>query len=478
MQTREREGRDSIILILLILLFGFMCIILASGWALRFAPSWRLPANMNSNLNPNVDFLTGRPVSFIEPLDPAILTNPVWIDVFLTPGASFTTRTPLPTGTLTSTPVKTSTPRPPQTASPTSTKIIIIPATKTGLPTAGGPTSTRTATRTSTSIAAVTYTATVTSTFTSTRTPTSTTTYTATSTPTFTPTRTPTNTPASVADLQITKTDNAANYAANGSVQYSIVVSNPTGPANIVGATVTDTFSTNPNLTGTTTWTCTAFGGASCTASGSNDLNDTAVNLPVGTSVRYTVNVTVIATPSGDLINTATVSVPGGFTDPNPANNSATDTDTLVPPEIGTGPDGIVYYLPANGTLTLDFNVVVNGHASWDIVYYELPGAGGIFLDMIKIEIGDGQNWYPVFNWGNNIADTNTNADFNILSNPQVPEEPDERFIPGAELYNTTGIAIDLDSVVPPGTYSYIRFYAPPDALDNHAEIDGVVVLP
>ena len=94
MQTREREGRDSIILIILILLLGFICIILASGWALRFAPSWRLPANMNSNLNPNSAFLTGRPVSFIEPLDPAILTNPVWIDVFLTPGASFETRTP------------------------------------------------------------------------------------------------------------------------------------------------------------------------------------------------------------------------------------------------------------------------------------------------------------------------------------------------------------------------------------------------
>ena len=425
---------------------------------------------MNSNLNPNVDFLTGQPVSFIEPLDPAILTNPVWINVFLTPGASFTTRTPLPTGTFTSIPVKTSTPEPTQTARPTSTNIIIIQPTKTGLPTAGGPTSTRSATRTSTSIPPTsTHTFTVTSTFTATLTPTFTPTYTATFTPTYTP--------APVADLQITKTDNAANYAANGSVQYTIVVSNPGGPAGIVGATVTDTFSANPNLTGTTTWTCTAFGGASCTANGSNDLNDT-VNLPVGASVTYTVNVTVIAAPSGDLINTATVSVPGGITDPNLANNSATDTDTLVPPEIGTGPDGIVHYLPEGQTLILDFNVVVNGHASWDIVYYELPGAGGIFLDMITIEIGDGQNWYPVFNWGNNIADTNTNADFNILSNPQVPEEPDERFIPGAELYNTTGIAIDLDSVVPQGTYRYIRFYAPIDNLDKHAEIDGIVVLP
>jgi len=94
------------------------------------------------------------------------------------------------------------------------------------------------------------------------------------------------------------------------------------------------------------------------------------------------------------------------------------------------------------------------------------------------VEISDGTNWYTIFNWGNNVADTNTNMDFNILSNPQVPEEPDQRDIPTAELYNLTGIAIDLDSIVPPGAYPYIRFIAPPGDIDNHMEIDAIQVLP
>ena len=115
MQTRDREKerRDSILLMLFILLFGFICIILSSGWALRFAPSWKLPADMGSNLNPDSDFLTDRPIGFLEPLDPAILTNAAWIDVFLTPGASFST--PIPNST--------------NTSSPTATNIVVPTAT-------------------------------------------------------------------------------------------------------------------------------------------------------------------------------------------------------------------------------------------------------------------------------------------------------------------------------------------------------------
>ena len=52
MKTRERENerRNSIIVIILILLLGLICIILASGWAIRFAPHWKLNSSMGSNL--------------------------------------------------------------------------------------------------------------------------------------------------------------------------------------------------------------------------------------------------------------------------------------------------------------------------------------------------------------------------------------------------------------------------------------------
>jgi hypothetical protein len=139
-----------------------------------------------------------------------------------------------------------------------------------------------------------------------------------------------------------------------------------------------------------------------------------------------------------------------------------------------------VYLLPSGSSLTLGINLVANGDGNFDLVYYERPAPGGpgIFLDWVIVEIGDGTNWYTVFYWGNNIADTNSNMDFNNLPNPQVPEEGDQRDVPTASLYNGTGIAIDIDRIVPAGTYSYIRFFAPPGDSDNQMEIDAIEVLP
>jgi hypothetical protein len=53
------------------------------------------------------------------------------------------------------------------------------------------------------------------------------------------------------------------------------------------------------------------------------------VNLPVGGTVTYTLAGTVSASAIGNLSNTATVTAPGGTSDPTPSNNSTTDVDTL-----------------------------------------------------------------------------------------------------------------------------------------------------
>jgi hypothetical protein len=208
MKVPEQERRDWI-MIPLILGIGFLCVIIAGQWALRFSPSWKLNANMDSNLDPNRDFLTHRPGGFIEPVDPSILTQPVWINLFLTPGAQFPTGTlnPITAGTSFSTsastqmPFKTSTPIsiPSATntnaaiASPTNT-FVYYPPTSTSRPKP-------TATSAVSPIYTSTPTAAVTSSWTSTPTPTQS--PTGISTPSFTPastftstaTQTPTNTP-------------------------------------------------------------------------------------------------------------------------------------------------------------------------------------------------------------------------------------------------------------------------------------------
>ncbi len=127
------------------------------------------------------------------------------------------------------------------------------------------------------------------------------------------------------ADLAITKTDGVTTAVPGGSVTYTVTASNA-GPGSANGATVADTF---PAAL-TCTWTCAGAGGGTCTASGSGNINDT-VNLPTGGSVSYTASCAISASATGTLSNTATVSPPAGVVDPNPANNSATDTDTLTP---------------------------------------------------------------------------------------------------------------------------------------------------
>jgi uncharacterized repeat protein (TIGR01451 family) len=128
------------------------------------------------------------------------------------------------------------------------------------------------------------------------------------------------------ADLSITKTDGQASAVPGSLVTYTIIAGN-TGPSPATGATVADMV---PAAITGATWTCSGAGGGTCAASGSGDINDT-VDLPEGTIVTYTLTGTVSASATGSLSNTATVTAPAGVTDPSPADNSATDTDTLTP---------------------------------------------------------------------------------------------------------------------------------------------------
>ncbi len=63
---------------------------------------------------------------------------------------------------------------------------------------------------------------------------------------------------------------------------------------------------------------------------GAGDVND-VVDVPVGDSVIITAVCDVDPSATGTLTNAATVTAPAGVTDPDPANNSATDADVLTP---------------------------------------------------------------------------------------------------------------------------------------------------
>jgi hypothetical protein len=131
---------------------------------------------------------------------------------------------------------------------------------------------------------------------------------------------------APVSDLSITMNDFVPTYTPGGLVIYTIVVGNA-GPDDAVGAKVKDAVNALPQVLGAT-WTCIGAGGATCSPDPVvGDIDDT-VDIPVGGTATYTLGVTLLATASGNLVNTATITPPAGTTDPGPGPNSATDTDT------------------------------------------------------------------------------------------------------------------------------------------------------
>lgn len=135
---------------------------------------------------------------------------------------------------------------------------------------------------------------------------------------------TDTDTQDSVADVRIYKTDGSSRYQPGSTATYTITVAN-FGPSDVTGARVVDTL---PVLVGSATWTA-VFSNGSGTASGTGNI-DQLINLAAGGTATYTVVAPIVPSASGELVNTATVTLPVGVTDPDPANNTSTDVDTTA----------------------------------------------------------------------------------------------------------------------------------------------------
>lgn len=125
-------------------------------------------------------------------------------------------------------------------------------------------------------------------------------------------------------DVGVTKSSPGENIPVGSTFAYTLTVSNNGGSAanNVALADTIPAFLTD------VTWTSQANGGATGNTDGSGDINET-LNLPVGSSVVYTITAT-LAVPTGlSLTNTATVAVDSGNTDSNPADNTAAETDAV-----------------------------------------------------------------------------------------------------------------------------------------------------
>jgi len=124
----------------------------------------------------------------------------------------------------------------------------------------------------------------------------------------------------------VTKSDGQATAVPGQLLTYTITVAN-LGPSDMDGATVTDTV---PAALLGATWTCLPSSGSTCTASGSGSINDT-VSVLLGGTLTYSLTGTVDPAATGTLVNTATAAAPPGTPDPDLGNNTATDSNGLLP---------------------------------------------------------------------------------------------------------------------------------------------------
>src|SRR6476659_1644939 len=127
-----------------------------------------------------------------------------------------------------------------------------------------------------------------------------------------------------LADLKISCSDGKTSVANFSSDTYTITVTN-TGLQNVNGAVVTDTF---PAQVQNVTYTETGSGGATGFSAGSANISQ-SLNLPPNSSVTYKATGFINGTSGTVISNTANVSVPAGVSDPNTADNTATDKDTI-----------------------------------------------------------------------------------------------------------------------------------------------------
>jgi uncharacterized repeat protein (TIGR01451 family) len=185
-----------------------------------------------------------------------------------------------------------------------------------------------------------------------------------------------------VPQIGIVKSANTATATPDGTVVYTIVVSN-TGTVSASGTTVADPIPTGIASQG---WNCAASGGAACpNASGTGALNETLATFPAGSSVTYTVTATVNANPPAQVTNTATATPPSGGVC-TPGNNAppCTSTVTLTPlPQISIQKSTPATTLTPGGTIVYTIAASNTGTVS---------AAGSVVADPIPTGIAS-QTW-------------------------------------------------------------------------------------
>ncbi len=149
----------------------------------------------------------------------------------------------------------------------------------------------------------------------------------------------------------------------------------------------------------------------------------------------------------------------------------------------GGPPDGDFAQILPGSSIVFDFGTstgLING-PGYDLVLYDRenpPGSGEVQIDFAIVEVSaDGVDWITVFAWdGQPGGVQGTNVDRHATIGPDEPDgEVDDERIPTSELYNDTGIAIDLAPWTPPGlSFPFVRLRHPDPNGSNPVDVDAI----
>ncbi|HXR55262.1 MAG TPA: IPTL-CTERM sorting domain-containing protein [Casimicrobiaceae bacterium] len=179
-------------------------------------------------------------------------------------------------------------------------------------------------------------------------------------------------------DLGISVDDGVTSVNSGSTTTYTVTVTNA-GPSTSVGATLTDAAVAGLAKTGVV---CGASPGQCATPPTIAELESGSFTLPaIAPGQMYQLQVAAqVTAASGSVTNGATIAAGAGSVDTNPANDSASDTDTVsvLPPPVAndlavTIDDGVVS-IAAGATTTYTITVTNNGVATI---------TGGILTDAV-----------------------------------------------------------------------------------------------
>lgn len=281
----------------------------------------------------------------------------------------------------------------------------------------------------------------------------------------------------------------------------SVTPSPSVSPSEAATETLTPTVTSSATLTPSTSPTTTITGTPpSATATTPTKTKTSKPPTATPTTATPTATATTATPTASPTTPTASPTTPS----PTPTTPSPTPTATGTPVTIDPSltqiaqpgnvnvgpPDGLnssptagTYYIIDVSSNPIWVNPTPDGN--YDLVYYEnvaatvTPAPQHIDMDQVIVGISQdgGATYYPVFNWGDGVPDTNTNVDTTTLpelppNNPAQPEA-DNQSIPTSALYQDpsapgspqTGITIDVDTAPsnpPPGRYDTVVIINPP----------------